>query len=82
MEEIMGNCMHKLWRKWKKEYSFTFITSFICGIFLHIYKFTNYLPNHDSMYNFYHDQNVIGSGRWFLSFACGFSSYFDLPWIN
>lgn len=69
-------------KRWKKEYTFAFLSSFFIGLLVHIYKFTNYLPNHDSMYNFYSDQNVLGSGRWFLSIACGFSSYFDLPWIN
>ena len=29
----------------------------------------------------YFDQNMITSGRWFLSVACGFSSYFTIPWI-
>ena len=49
---------------------------------MHIFKFTNTLPNHDSLFNVYADQNVIGSGRWFLQYACGISSYFDLPWMN
>ena len=68
--------------KCRKEWKIAFISTLVIGLFVHIYKFTNYLPNHDSMYNFYNDQNVLGSGRWFLSIACGFSSYFDLPWIN
>lgn len=66
----------------KKEYVWTFLVAFIGGLLVHMYKFTNNLPNHDSMYSFYSDQNVVGSGRWFLSIACGFSSYYDLPWIN
>lgn len=49
---------------------------------VHGYKFTNTLLNHDGVYNFYSNQDVTGSGRWFLSIACGISSYFDLPWIN
>ena len=48
---------------------------------IHIYKFTNTLINHDGVYNFYSNQNVVGSGRWFLSIACGASSYFDLPCV-
>lgn len=59
-----------------------FLSTIIIGLLIHIYKFTNTLPNHDSVYNYYSDQNVVGSGRWLLSIACGFSSYFDLPWIN
>lgn len=68
--------------KCKKEYKTAFLSAIILGLFVHIYKLTNYLPNHDTVYNFYSNQNVLSSGRWLLSFACGFSSYFDLPWIN
>ena len=63
-------------------YKLAFFSSFIIGLIVHLYKFTNTLPNHDSMFNFYSDQNVLGSGTWALSIACGFSSYYDLPWVN
>lgn len=66
----------------KSQYWFAGIATFLFGILVHAFKFLNYLPNHDSMYNFYSNQNVLASGRWFLSIACGLSSYFDLPWIN
>lgn len=66
----------------RKEYIIAFFFSFLFGLMVHLFKLTNYLPNHDSMYNFYSDQNMIASGRWFLSIVCGFSSFFDLPWIN
>lgn len=69
-------------QRWKKEYTLSFFSTFIIGLLVHFYKFTNYLPNHDSMYSFYNNQNVLESGRWLLSIACGFSSYYDLPWIN
>lgn len=65
-----------------KNVKMAFLSTTIIGLLIHIYKFTNTLPNHDSVYNYYSDQNVVGSGRWLLSIACGFSSYFDLPWVN
>lgn len=68
--------------KFKKEYKVAFVSTFCITLLIHLYKFTNTLPNHDSVYNYYSDQNVLGSGRWALSLACGMSSYFDLPWIN
>ena len=64
-----------------RNYKFAFFSTFLIGLLIHLYKFTNTLPNHDSLYNFYSDQNVLGSGRWALSLACGFSSYYDLPWV-
>lgn len=49
---------------------------------VHLFKFANALPNQDTVFNYYNDQNIVGSGRWLLSVACGLSSYFDLPWVN
>lgn len=66
----------------RKEYKIAFISTFLIAMLIHLYKFANTLPNHDSVYNYYSDQNVLGSGRWALSWACGISSYWDLPWIN
>lgn len=58
-----------------------FRSAMIAGVLVHMYKFTNTLPNHDSLFNYYSSQNIVSLGRWFLSVACGFSSYFDLPWV-
>ena len=68
--------------KVKKSWKTAFYSAFFIGLLVHIYKFTNMLPNADALYNFYSNQNMAASGRWFLSIACGFGSYFDLPWIN
>ncbi len=79
----MGEGLVKLYReRVKRSWKIAFTATMLIGLLTHIYKFTNTLPNHDSMYNFYSDQNVVKSGRWFLSIACGLSSYFDLPWVN
>ena len=69
-------------KKVKPAWKLAFYSAFLLGLLVHIYKFTNLLPNYDSLYNFYSSQNMVASGRWFLSIACGFSSYFDLPWVN
>ena len=67
--------------KLKQEWKLAFWSAFIIGFLTHAYKFTNLLPNHDSLYNFYSSQNMVASGRWFLSIACSLSSWFDLPWL-
>ncbi len=77
-EEILQFYQTKL----RKEYKIAFISTFFITMLIHLYKFTNTLLNHDSIYNYYSNQNVLGSGRWALSLACGISSYWDLPWIN
>ena len=79
----MGEGILKIWKNnIQKNWKIALISTFVIGMIVHIYKFTNTLLGHDSVYNFYSDQNIVGSGRCFLSLACGISSYFDLPWIN
>ena len=68
--------------KVKQTWKTAFWVTFISCLLIHIYKFTNTLPNHDTYYNVYSTQDITGSGRWFLQYVCGISSYFDLPWIN
>ncbi len=67
--------------KIKKEWKTAFAAAFLIGLLIHIYKFTNTLPGHDSLFNVYSSQNMVKLGRWFLAAACGLSTYFDLPWV-
>lgn len=78
----MGEGLIRLFKnKLKQEHKIAFAATFFTALLIHFYKFANTLPNHDSLYNFYSDQNVLGSGRWALSAACGISSFYDLPWV-
>ena len=78
----MGRSIIALYRKYvKQSWKTAFLAALILGLCVHIYKFTNTLPGHDSLYNYYHSQNIVGSGRWFLMIACGISSFHDLPWL-
>jgi len=78
----MGDCIMRFYReKVKSTWKIAFFSAVIIGFLTHIYKFTNILPVADSMYNVYNSQNMVASGRWFLSVACSFSTFFDLPWI-
>lgn len=60
----------------------TFMVTFIGGLLVHIYKFVNTIIGHDSLYNFYSSQNMIGSGRYLLGIFCSPTSFFNLPWVN
>lgn len=78
----MGEAFIKFYKeKIKSQWKIAFTAVMVIGLLTHIYKFTNLLMNHDSTANFYHDQNMVRSGRWFLTIACMFSTYFDLPWV-
>ena len=59
-----------------------FFTALLVGIFAHLYKITNWLPNWDSLVFRYDKQNMIAMGRWFLPVVCSFSSFYDLPFLN
>lgn len=76
--EILSFYQNKIKKTWK----LAFYSAFLLGLLTHLYRFCNVLLNADAMYNFYSSQNMVASGRWFLSIACGLSSYFDLPWVN
>ena len=75
--------MEKLITKLKEEqYRVPFTAAFVIGLITHLFMLVNKFPNVDSMTNFYFDQNMVTSGRWFLTFACGISSYYDLNFVN
>ncbi len=65
----------------KKEWKTAFLSAFFIGLLIHLPVMLGDYPNHDGLASMYFDQNMITSGRWFLSVACGISSYFTLPWV-
>ncbi len=78
----MDALFQKSWNKIKKkEYMYPFFAAVIVGFLTHMYMFVNKFPNADAMTNFYFDQNMVTSGRWFLTVVCGISSYYDLNWV-
>lgn len=58
-----------------------FLATVIIGLLVHMVVMVSDWPNHDGLASMYFDQNMITSGRWFLTVACGISSYFTIPWI-
>lgn len=76
-EEVWSTLKGKI----KKEWKMTFLATFLLGVLVHMPIMLSDIPNHDGLDSMYFDQNMITSGRWFLTIACGFSSYFTLPWL-
>ena len=64
------------------EWKVCFFTALMVGLFAHLYKITNWLPNWDSLVFRYDPQTMIAIGRWFLPVVCSFSSFYDLPFLN
>lgn len=70
-----------LYGKIKREWKLAFLSCFLLGLLVHMPVLLSDIPNHDGLDSMYFDQNMITSGRWFLTVACGFSSYFTVPWV-
>jgi hypothetical protein len=58
-----------------------FIAAFVSGLLIHIPAMLMDVPNHDGLDSMYFSQNMIISGRWFLSTVCAASSFYTVPWI-
>lgn len=58
-----------------------FFSALVFGLLAHMVPMTGDFPNHDGLGSLYFNQDMLSSGRWFLSIACGISSYFALPWL-
>lgn len=65
----------------KKEWKTAFFATFVIGLMIHLPVMLSDIPNHDGLASMYFDQNMITSGRWFLMAACGFSSFYTIPWL-
>lgn len=72
------NCIKK---HCKTEWKIAFLGTFLLGVLVHMPIMLRDIPNHDGLASMYFDQNMITSGRWFLTVACGLSSYYTLPWL-
>lgn len=68
-------------KKIKRQWKLAFLSAFSIGLLIHMPAMLSDIPNHDGLASMYFDQNMITSGRWFLSVACGFSSYYTIPWM-
>jgi len=76
-----SECWNYIKKKLKPEWKAAFLSAFILGILIHMPMMLRDIPNHDGLDSMHFDQNMITSGRWFLTVACGISSYFTLPWL-
>ncbi len=71
----------KLKMMMKKEWKIAFLSTIVLGLLVHMPILLSDIPNHDGLGSLYFDQNMVTSGRFFLTVACGFSSYYTIPWM-
>ena len=52
-----------------------FVAAFVFGYVIHLYAFTNTIPNPDGLSRIYDTQQMTISGRWFLHYASYFHGF-------
>lgn len=72
----------KIKDKVKPQWWCAFAGCIVAGLVMHMYPMTHHFLTYDSMWNQYSSQDMITSGRQFLTYACGIGSFYDLPWLN
>lgn len=80
MESPQG-AFRRIYGKIKREWKYAFFACLLLGLLAHMPILLSDIPNHDGLDSMHFDQNMITSGRWFLTVACGISSYYTLPWV-
>ena len=76
-----GELLMILQKKIKREWKVAFLSAFLLGLLIHMPILLSDIPNHDGLDSLWFSQNMITSGRWFLTVACGISSYYTIPWV-
>lgn len=74
--------MEKVFSKITKQHKSAFAGSLIIGLLSYLYTITHHFLTYDSMWNLVSDQNMIVSGRPFLTVVCKITSDYDLPALN
>ena len=82
MNISLYTAVDRLKEKLDEKQRFAFLSTFLCGLFVHMYMFTNKFPNHDDIICLFRNDETVTSGRWFLPVLIGLSSDFSLPWLN
>jgi hypothetical protein len=67
------------WHGISAQERWAFAACFVSGLLIHLYAFTNLIPNADGISRLYDAQQMTISGRWFLHYASALNGYFELP---
>ncbi|MBQ8038712.1 MAG: glucosyltransferase domain-containing protein [Lachnospiraceae bacterium] len=79
---VLEKTIDRIRSKIKPQWKWAFFACFITGILTFGYTMTNHFLTYDSLWNLVSDQDMITSGRQFLTYACKISTDYDLPWLN
>ncbi|MDR0219872.1 MAG: glucosyltransferase domain-containing protein [Lachnospiraceae bacterium] len=77
-----SNTIKRIGQKVPAHLKAAFTSAFLVGLLTHGYMMANKLPNHDELIMMIYDNDVWGSGRWFLRFPSAISGMYSLPVVN
>lgn len=81
-KEVIEDIWKQIKEKIKIEWIISFVACFVIGFLTYGYLMANHFLTYDSIWNLYSEQDMITSGRQFLTYVCKISSNYDLPWLN
>ena len=67
------------WRRFPVQARSAFLSAVILGLMIHLFAFSNIIPNSDGLSRMFDEQQMTVSGRWFLHFASMFHGYLQAP---
>lgn len=68
-----------LWQRFSVQSRCAFLSAVIVGLMVHLFAFSNIIPNSDGLSRIFDEQQMTVSGRWFLHFASMFHGYIQTP---
>lgn len=72
---------HRLWERVPAPSRWAFFSCFLTGLLVHLYAFTNLIPNSDGLSRVYDTQQMTISGRWFLHYVSALNTFTQMPMV-
>ena len=74
-----NNKRASLWQRIPLPSRAAFLSAVIIGVMVHLFAFSNIIPNSDGLSRIFDEQQMTVSGRWFLHFASIFHGFVQAP---
>ena len=69
----------RLWQRLAPSHKAAFFSCLATGYLVHLYAFTNIIPNSDGLSRVFDTQQMTISGRWFLHYASALNDFTQMP---
>ena len=71
----------RFWNRFSPAQKAAFFSCLITGYLVHLYAFTNTIPNSDGLSRVFDLQQMTVSGRWFLHYASALNNFTQMPTV-